>query len=59
MHWVAFIVLLFHSLTWFKLDPEVLGRSTVIQTGDVRLSEGYGFAAWLSTFMFIAWIVLH
>ena len=58
LHAVAFVMVLFHSITWFNLAPKAM----VIRVGEKRLPgwfiAGANYAAWGTVTVVLAWILL-
>jgi len=58
LHAVAFVMVLFHSVTWFNLAPKAL----VVHVGKKRVPgaviAGMNYAAWVVVSVVLAWIVL-
>ncbi len=58
LHAVAFVMVLFHSITWFNLAPKAM----VVRLGERRLPgwmiAGANYAAWGVFSVVLAWILL-
>lgn len=58
LHAVAFVMVLFHSVTWFNLAPKAM----VVRVGERRLPgwliAGANFGAWGVVSVVLAWILL-
>lgn len=58
LHVVAFLFVLFHSVTWFLLTPQAM----IVQVRGKRLPDGWivagNFAAWLLLSIAVAWVLL-
>ncbi len=58
LHGVAFVFVLFHSITWFNLAPKAL----VLRVGNRRVPDavikGLNFIGWIFFSCVIAWIML-
>ncbi len=58
LHGLAFVMLLYHSITWFNLAPKAM----VVQVGEKRVPgaviAGMNYAAWIVFSALLAWIIL-
>jgi len=57
LHVVAFIFVIYHSVTWFNLTPKIL----VLRIGEKQvppyLISGANFVAWLTISAILAWVI--
>lgn len=57
LHSVAFILVLYHSITWFNLAPKAM----VIKLGKYKLPgyiiSGMNYTAWLALSLIITWLI--
>jgi len=58
LHAIAFLMVIFHSVTWFNLAP----RALVVRIGKKRIPDvviaASNYVAWIAFSVAIAWIVL-
>jgi len=58
LHVVAFIFVIYHSVTWFNLTPKIF----VLRIGEKQvppyLISGANFAGWLIISAILAWVIL-
>ena len=59
LHGIAFLLVLYHSITWFNLAPKAM----VISLGKYRVPgfviSGLNYAAWVVLSVVIAWLILN
>ncbi len=59
LHAIAFLLVIFHSVTWFNLAP----RALVVRIGKKRIPDvviaASNYAAWVVFSVAIAWIILN
>ena len=58
LHSIAFILVVYHSITWFNLAPKAM----VIKLGKNRVPgyiiSGMNYAAWVAVTILILWLIL-
>jgi len=58
LHGVAFVLVIYHSITWFNLAPKAM----VIKVAKYRLPgyliSGLNYAAWMIISIIISWLIL-
>ena len=58
LHLVAFLFVLYHSITWFNLTPQVI----IVRRGEEQVPSifiaGSHYVAWLAVSVVIVWVVV-
>ena len=58
LHLIAFIFVLYHTITWFNLTPKIL----VLYKGEERISQkliaGIFYIGWIIISIIIVWLIL-